>query len=240
LRCRPCDFSDSTISWFCHATALSHFAIMAQSFFDFVSYFWVFVHALSVTQSFFRFCQPFLRFCCALSHFLFRHLFLSFSSMLFQWLSHFLDFVTHSAIFAIMAQSFFEMSSMRFWWLGHFLISSWYVVVSQPFFDLSGIIEIWLAIYQATKRAHTYGARARGRAGLARDACGGHWGRARRRAGGTMWARHVGALIRARGLRLEWTGERGVRWGGGRLVDCLPRSDPWVVGSGDEPTGSTP
>jgi hypothetical protein len=41
--------------------------------------------------------------------------------------------------------------------------------VSQPFFDLSGIIEIWLAIYQATKRAHTYGARARGRAGLARD-----------------------------------------------------------------------
>jgi hypothetical protein len=41
--------------------------------------------------------------------------------MLFQWLSYFLDFVTRSTIFAIMAQSFFrfrqpffEMSSMRF------------------------------------------------------------------------------------------------------------------------------
>jgi hypothetical protein len=33
----------------------------------------------------------------------------------------------------------------------------------------SAIIEIWSAIYQATKRAHTYGAGARGHAGLARD-----------------------------------------------------------------------
>jgi hypothetical protein len=48
--------------------------------------------------------------------------------------------------------------------------------VSQPFFDLSGIIEIWLAIYQATKRAHTYGARARGRAGGTKAGRGGGQG----------------------------------------------------------------
>jgi hypothetical protein len=41
--------------------------------------------------------------------------------------------------------------------------------VSQPFFDLSAIIEIWSAIYQATKRAHAYGAGARECAELARD-----------------------------------------------------------------------
>jgi hypothetical protein len=45
--------------------------------------------------------------------------------------------------------------------------------VSQPFFDLSTIIEIWLAIYEATKQAHAYRAGARECAGLACDSAQG-------------------------------------------------------------------
>jgi hypothetical protein len=48
--------------------------------------------------------------------------------------------------------------------------------VSQPFFDLSAIIEIWSVIYQATKQAHAYRAKARGRAGLAHDGARGALG----------------------------------------------------------------
>jgi hypothetical protein len=54
-------------------------------------------------------------------------------------------------------------------------------------FDLSAIIEIWSAIYQAIKRAHVYGAGAHWREGLAHD---GAWGALRQDAeagtGGAM------------------------------------------------------
>jgi hypothetical protein len=50
----------------------------------------------------------------------------------------------------------------------------------------------------------------------------------------------VGALVRARGLELEWMGGRvwGLTRGRGRSVGCLPRSDLWMAGLGDETTGS--
>jgi hypothetical protein len=59
------------------------FAIMAQSFFDSVIHFWVLVHSLSVTQSFFRFLSVIFEILSRAQPFL------------LQWVSHFLDFVSH-------------------------------------------------------------------------------------------------------------------------------------------------
>jgi hypothetical protein len=105
----------SAIFWY-FAVRSTIFAIMTQSFFDLVSHFWVLVHSLSMTQSFFRFHQPFLRFRHVLSHFCYNgsvifwisscresaiFLFIIHHLMYIQWLNHFLDFVSH----------FFEISS---------------------------------------------------------------------------------------------------------------------------------
>jgi hypothetical protein len=98
--------------------------------------------------------------------------------------------------------------------------------VSQPFFDLSATIEIWSAIYQATKQAHVYGAGARGRAGQARD---GVWGALRRgvEAGRGDVSAPLGSACT--GTRV-WAGADGrarvgeVGWGVGRLVACLGRT----------------
>jgi hypothetical protein len=132
-----------------------------------------------MTQTFFIFYQLFLRFCHALSYFsdsvIFRfcQLFLSFCPCSFSDSVIFLDFVTRLVIFAIMTQSFFEMSFVRF--LVTQLFSNFIMLrcCESAIFYLSVIIKTWSTIYQATKRAHAYGAMARGREGLARDSAGG-------------------------------------------------------------------
>jgi hypothetical protein len=64
-----------------------------------------------------------------------------------------------------MAQSFFEMSSVRF--LVTQLFSNFIMLrcCESVIFYLSVIIKTWSTIYQATKRAHAYGASARQRGG---------------------------------------------------------------------------
>jgi hypothetical protein len=93
--------------------------------------------------------------------------------------------------------------------------------VSQQFFDLSIIIEIWSAIYQATTRAHVYGA---GRAGPTIDGAGAH----------------AGACGLVRGLVQRQGSCGGGGAGVGRLVGCLARLNQWLAGLGVEPTGPSP
>jgi hypothetical protein len=93
--------------------------------------------------------------------------------------------------------------------------------VSQQFFDLSAIVEIWSAIYQATTRAHMYGA---GRAGPTCDDAGAH----------------VGARRLVRGLVQRQGSHGGGGAGVGRLVGCLARLNQWLAGPGVEPTGPSP
>jgi hypothetical protein len=89
---------------------------------------------------------------------------------------------------------------------------------------------MWLVIYQATKRAHVYGAGARGRVGLARNGARGALRRgAEAGRGGDVSApcgsARTGAGDRAGADGRAWGLMRG-RQGGGRSVGCLPRSDP--------------
>jgi hypothetical protein len=96
--------------------------------------------------------------------------------------------------------------------------------VSQLFFDLSTNIEIWLAIYKATKRAHTYRAGARGCVGLACDSAQGalrrgvEAGRGARREC-AAWERSYGCGGSLGG------GGVGVDW----LVACLDQTRGWLV-----------
>jgi hypothetical protein len=130
----------SAIFWY-FAVRSTIFAIMTQSFFDLVSHFWVLVHSLSMTQSFFRFHQPFFEISSRAQPFL------------LQWVSHFLDFivpwVSHFFIYHpsfdvhTMAQSFFRFCQPFFW--DFIARSAIFAIMPQSFFDF--ISYFWVFVH---------------------------------------------------------------------------------------------
>jgi hypothetical protein len=138
------------------------FAIMTQSFFDFVSHFWVLIHSLSVTQLFFRFYQPFLRFRHTLSHFCYNgSVIFWIASDIFWDVVHtilvtqpFSDFVMlwwcESVIFFIyqssfdgptMTQSFFRFCQPFWDFVAH---SAIFAIMAQSFFDFIGYFLVFI------------------------------------------------------------------------------------------------